>query len=218
MANEKELSRLRVTILCVAVVPLLFILVMWILYRRRKRIEKEKQIRANREYQRLTDELAKSENELNLQKTNAKRFQEEKEKEIMQLKNALSAYEANSADEAQWNVERIVTDSAICRHLHSLSAKGEKATVEEFTDLSTMAKNAFPQFFAAITKEEYGLTDREIIFCLLIRFHFIPSEIAVLNGISSQRATNIKTAINKKMFGANGAKTLEAQLLSLTDI
>ena len=105
-----------------------------------------------------------------------------------------------------------------CRYLHSLSAKGEKATVEELTDLSTMAKNAFPQFFAAITKEEYGLTDREIIFCLLIRFHFIPSEIAVLNGISSQRATNIKTAVNKKMFGANGAKTLEAQLLSLTDI
>ena len=218
LANEKELSRLRVTILFVAVVSLLFILVMWILYRRRKRIEKEKQIRANRERQRLTDELAKSENELNLHKTNAKRFQEEKEKEIMQLKNALSAYEANSADEAQWNVERIVTDSAICRHLHSLSAKGEKATVEEFTDLSTMAKNAFPQFFAAITKEEYGLTDREIIFCLLIRLHFIPSEIAVLNGISSQRATNIKTAINKKLFGANGAKTLEAQLLSLTDI
>ena len=48
-----------------------------------------------------------------------------------------------------------------------------------------------------------------------MRFQFIPSEIAVLTDHSSQRITNLKSTINKKLFGKQGAKTLEMHLLAL---
>lgn len=71
------------------------------------------------------------------------------------------------------------------------------------------------KFYQTIIDDTKGLSYREIITCILIRFKFIPSEIAVLTNNSYQQITNLKSTINKKLFDKKGAKTLDSNLMSL---
>ena len=118
-------------------------------------------------------------------------------------------------DTDSWNNERAYINCDIAKHLHNLSTQGKEATQNELDKLSNIAKDAFPEFYNAITNKEKCLSEREIITCVLIRFQFIPSEIAVLTNHSYQSITNIKTTINKKLFQQQGAKSLEANLKAL---
>lgn len=212
---EKNVFQLRITIVLVVSVAILLGIIMWIAYKKHIRTEKQKKIRANIEYQSLLTEMDKSAEELCLFKADSERFMKEKEAEIKKLQTALNMYQANTISVEQWDNERVILGCEIVKHLRTLASQGKKATDDELKSLYVIAQNGFPKFFATITKDVYGLTKLETQICMLIRFRFIPSEIAVLTVHSSQRITNIKSTINKKIFGKPGAKTLEANLLSL---
>lgn len=212
---EHSVSKLRVMMLILISVAILVCIILWGMYQKHIRIEKQRQIDANREYQALLNEMEKSADELRHFKADSDRFLQEKEKEIQKLQKSLTMYQANTMDVEQWDNERSILGCDIAAHLHTLSAHGEKATLDELNSLSLVAQKAFPKFYATVTKSKYGLSDLEITICILIRFRFIPSEITVLTGHSSQRITNLKSAINKKVFSTQGAKTLDAHLLAL---
>ena len=212
---EKNISQLRITIILIVSVAILLGIFMWIVYQKHMRTEKQKKIRANIEYQSLLKEMDKSAEELCLFKADSERFMKEKETEIKKLQTALNMYQANTISVEQWDNERVILGCEVVKHLRTLASQGKKATDDEQKSLYVIAQNGFPKFYATIKKDVYGLTELEIQICMLIRFRFIPSEIAVLTDHSSQRITNIKSTINKKIFGKQGAKTLEANLLSL---
>ena len=212
---EHSVSKLRVMMLMLISVAILVCIIMWIIYQKHIRLEKQRQINANREYQTLLNEMEKSANELRLFKTDSERFRLEKEAELKKLQTSLKMYQANTMNLDQWNNERVILNCEIAKHLHTLSRQGKKATLEEFHNLSVIAENGFPKFFSTITDKEHALSELEITICVLMRFQFIPSEIAVLTDHSSQRITNLKSTINKKIFGKQGAKTLEMHLLAL---
>jgi len=212
---EKNVFQLRITILLLVSLAILLCISMWIAYQKHIRTEKQKKIRANMEYQSLLREMDKSAEELCLFKADSERFMKEKEAEIKKLQTALNMYQANTISVEQWDNERVILGCEVVKHLRTLASQGKKATDDELKSLYVIAQNGFPKFYATITKDVYGLTELETKICTLIRFRFIPSEIAVLTDHSSQRITNIKSTINKKIFGKPGAKTLEANLLSL---
>ena len=212
---EHCVSKLRVMMLILISVAILVCIILWGMYQKHIRIEKQRQIDANREYQALLNEMEKSADELRLFKADSNRFLQEKEKEIQKLQKSLTMYQANTMDVEQWDNERSILGCDIAAHLHTLSAHGETATLDELNSLSLVAEKGFPKFYATITRSKFGLSDLEITICILIRFRFIPSEITVLTGHSSQRITNLKSAINKKVFSTQGAKTLDAHLLAL---
>lgn len=212
---EKNISQLRITIILIVSVAILLGIFMWIVYQKHMRTEKQKKIRANIEYQSLLMEMDKSAEELCLFKADSERFMKEKETEIKKLQTALNMYQANTISVEQWDNERVILGCEVVKHLRTLASQGKKATDDEQKSLYVIAQYGFPKFYATIKKDVYGLTELEIQICMLIRFRFIPSEIAVLTDHSSQRITNIKSTINKKIFGKQGAKTLEANLLSL---
>lgn len=212
---EHSVSKLRVMMLMLISVAILVCIILWGMYQKHIRIEKQRQIDANREYQALLNEMKKSADELRLFKADSNRFLQEKEKEIQKLQKSLTMYQANTMDVEQWDNERSILGCDIAAHLHTLSAHGETATLDELNSLSLVAEKGFPKFYATITRSKFGLSDLEITICILIRFRFIPSEITVLTGHSSQRITNLKSAINKKVFSTQGAKTLDAHLLAL---
>lgn len=212
---EHSVSKLRVMMLILISVAILVCIILWGMYQKHIRIEKQRQIDANKEYQALLSELEKSADELRLFKADSDRFLQEKEKEIQKLQKSLTMYQANTMDVEQWDNERSILGCDIAAHLHTLSAHGETATLDELNSLSLVAEKGFPKFYATITRSKFGLSALEITICILIRFHFIPSEITVLTGHSSQRITNLKSAINKKVFSTQGAKTLDAHLLAL---
>ena len=212
---EQKASRLRVIIILLVVFATTIVIVAWSIYQKRLKKERQKQIETNKGYQSLLHEIEKSAEELQLVKTDSERFQREKESEIQKLQTALAMYQDNEQSVEQWSDERAIFACDIAKHLHSLSSHAQNATPNELNSLLDTAQNAFPKFYANITDASKGLSHTEIIISILIRFRFIPSEISLLLGLSSQRITNLKSSINQKLFGIQGAKTLDSHLMSL---
>ena len=212
---EQKASRLRVIIILLVFFATTIVIVAWSIYQKRLKKERQKQIATNKEYQLLLHELEKSADELLLVKTDSERFQREKESEIQKLQTALAMYQDNEQSVEQWSDERAIFACDIAKRLHSLSSHAQKATPNELNCLLVTAQNAFPKFYANITDASKGLSHTEIIISILIRFRFIPSEISLLLGLSSQRITNLKSSVNQKLFGTQGAKTLDSHLMSL---
>ena len=212
---EQKASRLRVIIILLVVFATTIVIVAWSIYQKRLKKERQKQIETNKGYQSLLHEIEKSAEELLLVKTDSERFQREKESEIQKLQTALAMYQDNEQSVEQWSDERAIFACDIAKRLHSLSSHAQKATPNELNCLLVTAQNAFPKFYANITDASKGLSHTEIIISILIRFRFIPSEISLLLGLSSQRITNLKSSVNQKLFGTQGAKTLDSHLMSL---
>ena len=212
---EQKASRLRVIIILLVVFATTIVIVAWLIYQKQLKIERQKQIETNKGYQSLLHEIEKSAEELLLVKTDSERFQREKESEIQKLQTALARYQDNEQSVEQWSGERTIFACDIAKHLHSLSSHAQNATPNELNSLLVTAQNAFPKFYANITDASKGLSHTEIVISALIRFRFIPSEISLLLGLSSQRITNLKSSINQKLFGIQGAKTLDSHLMSL---
>ena len=212
---EQKASRFRVIIILLVVFATTIVIVAWSIYQKRLKKERGKQIETNKGYQSLLHEIEKSAEELQLVKTDSKRFLKEKELEIQSLQTALSIYQGNVQNVEQWNNERTILQCDLVHHLHSLSAQGKIATQNELDSLVAIAQNVFPKFHQTIIDDTKRLSYREIITCILIRFKFIPSEIAVLTNNSYQQITNLKSTINKKLFDKKGAKTLDSNLMSL---
>ena len=212
---EQKASRLRVIIILLVFFATTIVIVAWSIYQKRLKKERQKQIATNKEYQLLLHELEKSAEELLLVKTDSERFQREKESEIQKLQTALAMYQDNEQSVEQWSDERAIFACDIAKRLHSLSSHAQKATPNELNYLLVTAQNAFPKFYANITDASKGLSHTEIVISILIRFRFIPSEISLLLGLSSQRITNLKSSVNQKLFGTQGAKTLDSHLMSL---
>jgi DNA-binding CsgD family transcriptional regulator len=163
----------------------------------------------------LLHELEKSAEELLLVKTDSERFLTEKESEIHSLQKSLSLYQGNSLNLEQWEDEREFLSCDLINHFHDMSSRTQMATATELDRLLDVAQKAFPKLYSTVTDSSHGLSHTEIIICVLIRFRFIPSEISILLGHSSQRITNLKSSINQKLFGTSGAKTLDAHLIAL---
>lgn len=212
---EQKASRLRVIIILLVVFATTIVIVAWSIYQKRLKKERQKQIETNKGYQSLLHEIEKSAEELQLVKTDSERFQREKESEIQKLQTPLAMYQDNEQSVEQWSDERAIFACDIAKRLHSLSSHAQKATPNELNCLLVTAQNAFPKFYANITDASKGLSHTEIIISILIRFQFIPSEISLLLGLSSQRITNLKSSVNQKLFGTQGAKTLDSHLMSL---
>ena len=212
---EQKASRLRLTMILLVVIGIAIAIIVWSIYQKRLKKERQKQIATNKEYQLLLHELEKSAEELLLVKTDFERFLKEKEAEIQGLQKSLNRYQDNTLNVEQWNNERTILQCDLVHHLHSLSAQGKVATQDELDGLVAIAQNVFPKFYQTIIDDTKGLSYREIITCILIRFNFIPSEIAVLTNNSCQQITNLKSSINKKLFDKKGAKTLDSHLMSL---
>jgi hypothetical protein len=212
---EQKASRLRVTMILLVILVTTIAIFTWSIYQKRLKKERQKQIATNKEYQLLLHELEKSAEELLLVKTDFERFLKEKEAEIQGLQKSLNRYQDNTLNVEQWNNERTILQCDLVHHLHSLSAQGKVATQDELDGLVAIAQNVFQKFHQTITDPTKRLSNREIITCILIRFKFIPSEIAVLTNNSYQQITNLKSSINKKLFDKKGAKTLDSHLMSL---
>ena len=212
---EQKASRLRVTIILLVILVTTIAIFTWSIYQKRLKKERQKQIATNKEYQLLMHELERAAEDLLLVKTDSERFLKEKDSEIHSLQTSLSMYQGNTLDVEQWNNERTILQCDLVNHLHSLSAQGKVATQDELDGLVTIAQNVFPKFHQTIIDDTKGLSNREIITCILIRFKFIPSEIAVLTNNSYQQITNLKSTINQKLFDKKGAKTLDSNLMSL---
>ena len=212
---EQKTFRLKVLFCAMLVVLLCAAAGSWRLYRRHMRKIHQKQTATSAAYLSLIQRLKDNVSQLQQLKTDTDGFLKTKQEEVASLRKALLMYQTDALDVEQWSTEREILDSQIAGHLHALAARGRRATADETDRLCVFAQTAFPAFHKFITDEAKHLSPREITVCTLIRFQFISSEIGVLSGLTPQQVTNIKAAVNRKLFNAAGAKTLMSRLSRL---
>ena len=212
--EEEEINRLRwVQAGLIAV----FLVILICIRYNKKQYEKEvnKQLQeTNRKYVEAMELYIHKKEELEELKTDVQKFEANKRQEADQLSEVLSSYHENINMEV-WNMEQQLMKHSVVQQLHRHSVTLTEPTASEGTDLNKAFCNLSPHFYQVVNDPQWQLTDREIKVCMLIRLHFIPSQIAILLNISKQRITNIRTQINLKMFQEKGTKHIDKNIGSI---
>lgn len=216
LAEEKttENNRLRwvqAGLLVVIAFVLIAILYMKQQYERRIKLRIQE---TNRNYVETMERYYHHLAELEEFKADAQKFEEKKRLEADQLSEILSSYKGND-NKNMWSMEQQLMRHSMVQQLHRHTITLTEPTASEWTDLDNVIRTLLPHFYQIVNDPQWQLTDREIRVCMLIRLHFIPTEIAILLNLSKQRITNIRAQINLKMFKEKGTKHLDKNIGSI---
>lgn len=209
--KEKEAENLKsfLYMIVIAVCLIAYLIYKYTQWQKKKKFEEIAKV--NSKYTEILSQYNKSLSELNSLKGGFDKYQIDKQKEIENLKQMLSVYQSDNTSPEKWNIEQALLDSRIIHHLHQSANKAQMATSAEWNDFKDIVSEHLPDFYQKITTHK-DLTDKEVLVCMLSKLRFIPSEIVILLGSTSQRITNIRSSINMKLFQEKGAQSLEANL------
>lgn len=176
--------------------------------RRRGRRSEERYARAKTDYESAmnkydSDLKAKTQEISELEKT-IYTIQKNREQQ-----GGSGAQSSDSTDSMQLQLKALLTK------LSKDSCRGTAAAREDLLTLHHLTSVCAPEFFNYISSAQYDLADRDILVCILIRYEFKPADIAVVLNITPQLTSNIRTRINKKLFGISGTRHLDDRLNSL---
>ena len=199
--------------MALGVVVLIFVSVVVFLYIR-KQMKRRKAVLAgiNADYNKVLDEYKRSVADLKMIENNFEQYRQKKEQEIQQMNLALNSFHQVGENE-NWMTEISLLDNELVNHFHA-QANGVSCKISdsEWEKLKSLVEKQQPDFIRFISAPGKGLTDREYLVAILVKLHFIPSELSLLLGVGSQQITNIRSKINSKLFGKSGAKTLDANI------
>ena len=131
------------------------------------------------------------------------------------LKLQMAAYHDSQLD--VWEVDEMLLDSPVVLRFHELAAMGKSPDNKDWIELRKNFNLNLPSFLEAIGNlAEIGIQETNV--CILVKLHFVPSEICTLLNMKPQALTNIRTRLLLKLFGKHGgAKDFDKaiQLFSL---
>ena len=177
-------------------------------YRKQKRLLTENIRSANRKYTYILLQYYRTVEELNALKSNKQQFVQKKEEEIEQLRQVLASYREDTSTQSDDLTPNLLQHDIVQR-MHQYAYRLVSPSDQEWSDLLQTAAVFLPDFTNWLNANAKQLTTQEQVICLLIKLNFIPSEISALFGISKQRVTNIRSALNQKLFGERGCKTFD---------
>lgn len=135
-----------------------------------------------------------------------------KKKKSLNCKALLSQYNrAQDCDEA-FNIDLQVLNAEIVQQLHKFASRGLQPTDKHWEELNQFIDTIWPAFKSQLLNLSANLTLKEMLICLLSKLRFLPSEISILLGISPQRLTNMRAALNQKLFNQSGAKSFDERI------
>lgn len=199
--------------MALGVVVLIFVSVVVFLYiRKQMKRRKAVLVGINADYNKVLDEYKRSVADLKMIENNFEQYRWKKEQEIQQMNLALNSFHQVGENE-NWMTEISLLDNELVNHFHA-QANGVSCKISdsEWEKLKSLVEKQQPDFIRFISAPGKGLTDREYLVAILVKLHFIPSELSLLLGVGSQQITNIRSRINSKLFGKSGAKTLDTNI------
>jgi len=220
--NQREAAQMRllsfqyfciIVVICIIVVFLMIILIYWLWQQKKKRAQSI--ALQNEKYNSLYVELEKAKDDLELLQNDTDAYRMQQEDKIMHLRNIISMYQDSALCTDDWNVEHFLMQSLIMKQLYKRITECKKATNAELCCLLNLVRKHIPNFVAEIDKQDYGLSEKERIICVLIRLDLSPSDIKVLLDMTKQNISNMRSAINLKLFNTKGTKGLDSNLKKL---
>ena len=214
--TEKEKAQKRLLLIYViigcAIISGLILAVFIRSIQKRRRLQL---ISMSRQYADLLNKFIKARQDLNDHQEGYDKYRKCKESEIEELKQALSVFQEDNSRPEMWDIEDALLNSSIVKSMHNLASRGKAITDVQWEDFENIVSSKLNTFYIHISDSTLGLTEIEKKISILIRLRFIPSELAVLLDLSKQRITNIRTAINMKLFKEKGTKSLDANIRRL---
>lgn len=131
------------------------------------------------------------------------RLIEEKTRELEKMQAQLAGYQNDRRNPEQWNMEDRLINADCVYALHHLASVGRTAEKQDWDALHQLT-NSYDGRLNTLFAEHTKLSPNEINVTILTRLRFIPTEIAVLTGMSSQSVTNTRARLLQKIFGVKG--------------
>jgi len=131
------------------------------------------------------------------------RLIEEKTHELEKMQAQLAGYQNDRRNPKQWNMEDRLINADCVYALHRLASVGRTAEKQDWDALHQLT-NSYDGRLNTLFAEHTKLSPNEINVTILTRLRFIPTEIAVLTGMSSQSVTNTRARLLQKIFGVKG--------------
>ena len=143
------------------------------------------------------------------------RLIEEKTREMEKMQAQLAEYQNDRRNPEQWNMEDRLINADCVYALHRLASVGRTAEKQDWDALHQLT-NSYDGRLNALFAGHTNLSPNEINVTILTRLRFIPTEIAVLTGMSSQSVTNTRARLLHKIFGMKGgAKEFDDRIRNL---
>jgi hypothetical protein len=212
--KTKESNRYRATIIAIITIVILAFIALIVVYVEIRKKRKALQLYNNLRYTRALEQYHNLNKELVSIKENAEKYRSQKELEIEKFQKIIAVFQDDKQKPEKWNIEQAVLSSDIVNQLHQLASVGKIASSVEWDDLRQLVSSHLSYFYDRLQKKQ-NLTEKEFNVCLLIRLRFLPSEVSILLGLTSQRISNIRNGINQKLFNEKGAKTLDGNIRSM---
>lgn len=211
MIRQKEAMRYRMMFL-VGISVSAFLIYLLLVYLHKQRSKSRKTMaNLNKEYSGVLIKYVKLQKEVDMLRKNSELYAQEKQEELEKLRGLLANYDFRDSDVEALNNEGLF-DNPLVLQMHRHAAKCTSPSDVEWNNLMTFTHNMLPNFWNTINMEDYTLTDKEKLVAILVKLRFLPSEITVLLNLSSQRVSNMRSSINKKMFKQSGSKSLDFTL------
>lgn len=131
---------------------------------------------------------------------------------LAQSRESLGRYKAEETREAAARREQELLASGPVRALRDTLAEGKTPSEGEWSTVAAAVAEHQPALWRKLNSAEADLTRQELRITLLTRLGFPPAGIAQLVCVSRQRVSNVRSILNTKLFGGDGAKGLESGL------
>ena len=202
----------KIVLTTIVLVAIVIISLLYFLAKMRIMREHKEMIERNRQYNVILTKYKTLIEEKRNASKDIMMLKRTKEQEIERLKTKILKYQEEIGIRSAMEMEERHINSYLITKLHNMASIGKVAPDYLLFEFQLYVENNDTSYFKKVNDMKYGLTKKEIIVALLIRYRFIPSETACLLGVTLQRVTNIRRNINNKMFKQKDTKSLESNL------
>ena len=211
--REREVSELRLTIVFLSVISLIVVLELYMWHRRRSSRMKSLLLEKNRMYSDLLHRSGEISRELSAALGENSRLASELEASGRRLRAELDKMQDMSSTDADWASLQKLMESDLINNLHEQAAHGRSAGQKDWSRLNTYVENRYPRFLSFINNlGSSSLSQNEKKVAILIKLHFLSSEISCLLDISPQNLSNIRRRLNLKLFGSSRTSELDRNI------
>lgn len=211
--REREVSELRLMIVFLSVISLIVVLELYMWHRRRSSRMKSLLLEKNRMYSDLLHRSGEISRELSAALGENSRLASELEASGRRLRAELDKMQDMSSTDADWASLQKLMESDLIKNLHDQAAHGRSAGQKDWSRLNTYVENRYPRFLSFINNlGSNSLSQNEKKVAILIKLHFLSSEISCLLDISPQNLSNIRRRLNLKLFGSSRTSELDRNI------
>lgn len=215
--EERAAERTKVAIIFIIIGFVLLSSLFLFLLRRYRHKKQSEILRLSTDYERAVSDYETACEENELLRQSGKDIIESKTQEIASLRELVSQYEQQWKKVKQHDKEEaLINSDLVCTFCDMAIGKlGSRIpTNAEWKHLFRLFMQSMPVAHTIISKDD-KLSNLEMKTCVLTLLKFKNSDIAVLLKEKPQRITNMKSRINKKLFGVESASTLQENLQRL---